>query len=182
MRTLQTKMKNDFEPVYIYPGVLRFLRSWPDVPSDQMNMYVRAFEAGLIATPPGEEVGPGARWSTGPVLTKLGTDIKFLADGQSMNFFRLVDVLEPWGGEYIAVHGRGPGVFWNYCRVMQIDPRGDDVLRWAKTALRPEYLSSWIYKDKLVWLADGESPPALDLLSALRQAADLRQLNTAAFG
>ena len=140
-------------PVYLDHRMSEFMRAFPDVPDVLRPVYVKAHDAGLMATPPGEATGNGTRWPSGPVMTRLGGEFKDLLESRAQNLFRLGDVLGMWGAVYIATHGqRNDGVFGAFCKLWEIDPRTPEVALWCKMNIEPSYAKSPLYRDALTWL------------------------------
>lgn len=93
-------MSLEYDPVYMEPRALEFIRQWPDVKEALRPVYSRFFDAGLIWVDPNAETT--SSFPSQLRLTELGWRIKEVAGSRGMNFFRLPEIFDQFETEDLA--------------------------------------------------------------------------------
>jgi hypothetical protein len=125
----------DYEPIYMVPRALQFIRAWPNVPKDLRPAYSYFYDAKLIYLDPNvDDPGDGHRnWPGSLRLTEEGERIRDLACAQTNNFFRIPEVFKSVPAVDLEELPEDVGHFF---ALFQLAPDWPDLQKWMRATLR----------------------------------------------
>lgn len=124
----------EYEPIYMIPRALEFIRAWPNVPV--RPVYSLFYDAGLLYMDPNvDDPGDGNRtWPGALRWTAEGERIRDLCCSQSINFFRIVDIFKNVPVEDLEDPPKYLRCFYD---LFQVAPDWPDIQKWVRARVGP---------------------------------------------